>query len=688
MMLPRLLLLVLLAALFTSLWPGSWHSPWYLTHSIGWQVSPDRSLKQLALAVRRWRREGRLTDHDRLLTVDPQVIDYFAWFCPEEKLAYEPAGNVLPGGPAPPWQSSRLPDAQRPEERSSKMPADRHWRAVQERSQFTHLLVDDPETMVELLAAPERWLLVDIEGRAAVLAWKGAFPGDSGPTPFAVDRLAFSPDWTNDKELWRVPGQAVEPGQVEARRPGRCKADVPASYESESAASCLRCFHEWALPQDRLRRTGSLMAGAAGLAAIAVPGADCPIVVLTRMGCALDPSVLLDDPEQYLSAWPLLAVRFARIALGHNPNDAHAWLQLGQAYQALWTMAEEPVCGGTCFLVAELRYVQMVTALERAVALDPDCEPAHRLLATIYRQRGHLDSALEHCQQEARLARGAGPGLRERREDYEARLRGSEELAAALQRAVQERRGEFARLSASGLADPRKLAQAALRLGLARQALVDVLVPTPLVLLESDGVQMELQLMLALGRADQMGEQMLDPSWHEHQANLGTLMLPAPALPGYPRLYRLPAYCWLSSLWAAGTGNYDLAEDRLHEALELLRSQQSQRIKRSGRSVSLCLATEIALGAPPAALLPRLVARDAQQVAVQFLSHDLNFAGDQADLYVVGGLLAVERGLPGAPEYYLETALRRGHASGGSEQVFATRRLATGYMRKIRAAAR
>src|SRR5207248_5557810 len=107
-------------------------------------------------------------------------------------------------------------------------------------------------------------------------------------------------------------------------------------------------------------------------------------------------------------ALPLLAVRAARRAVAANPEDANAWLRLGQAYLLLRNLTCERSGEGLLPPLAQLRHVQVATALEQAVRLNPDHEAAHRALYELYGQR-YLDQALEHRREELRLSRRAGP---------------------------------------------------------------------------------------------------------------------------------------------------------------------------------------------------------------------------------------------------------------------------------------
>jgi hypothetical protein len=384
----------------------------------------------------------------------------------------------------------------------------------------------------------------------------------------------------------------------------------------------------------------------------------------------------------------LLAVRAARRALAANPDDANAYLRLGQAYLALWEKTGERPLSRADAPLQDLRHVQTVTALEQAVLRDPDCEPAHRLLGRLSVQHSYLDAALDHRREELRLAHRAGPRQAEEAEEFSQRLRRLEKQTQDLQRIVAEKQRAFDASDRGNANDPASRAQAALDLGLARRALEDILSPASPVLLESSGLQLELQLLLRLGRAEQLRDFMLDPKEERDKANLGFLELPAPPVPGYPLFYRLPAYSWLRLCWTAAVGDYGPFEDQLRDLLEQLDSRQREQSRLLRRALALALPTEIALSAQPETLLLRPAAHDARLLTMQSFLRTSSFRGDQADLLVLGGLVALERGLPQLAVRHLEQARKIYPIEENTSQEYATQALADAYWRRLHAAAR
>jgi hypothetical protein len=121
---------------------------------------------------------------------------------------------------------------------------------------------------------------------------------------------------------------------------GYLRRAVPATRESEAATTYLRYFQDGELPRYQRQWTRQWCAYAATLVAppppVTPPLAAVPLLV--RLG---HPPLFLGDMDRDLPAWPLLAIRAARLALAANPEDANAYLRLGQAYQALWNLTGE-----------------------------------------------------------------------------------------------------------------------------------------------------------------------------------------------------------------------------------------------------------------------------------------------------------------------------------------------------------
>jgi hypothetical protein len=336
-------------------------------------------------------------------------------------------------------------------------------------------------------------------------------------------------------------------------------------------------------------------------------------------------------------------VRAARLALAENPDDKNAWLRLGQAYHILHRTTDERLNSGNSPLLSFLRHVQIATALEHALILDSDLEPAHEGLSVLYGERRFVDAALEHRSHALRLTR-RGHRLGESEDEFRARLQEEESAVNRLEILVQDRKNDYAIRSRPMSGDPLGRAQLALDLGLGRLALDDVLLLSQVKSFGGEGARLELELLLQFGRAEVVRGMLDDSEMRENKEKLELCRVPAPARPGYLPLYRMAAYEWLRCLQSAASGDYVLAT----EALEELVGQQgesSERAKGQLRSaLPLVLVSELGLAADPQLQFSRIVLYGERWNLMRYQTEVSFLSGQRADLLALTGLLAVERG--------------------------------------------
>jgi tetratricopeptide (TPR) repeat protein len=359
----------------------------------------------------------------------------------------------------------------------------------------------------------------------------------------------------------------------------------------------------------------------------------------------------------------LLAVRSARRALSANPDDAVALLLLGEAYIRLARQTREEGWQAALPLLPAIRQAQALSALEQAVALRPDLDEAHALLARLYYEEGQMDRSLDHWRARLRIAerQGAksGPGaaaaaarqaaLQPEVEAMEALVRKSEDIYAA---------------NTEGRTEPSKVldrARLAARHGLTRKALEMLLESHPAIFGKS-GAQMQLGLMLQAGRAYEV-RAWLEP---EHEAVLG-----------------FSPYHSLQVQAAAACGDYagaDAELDKLGEEVRQVGVSPAQLVP--VRSAVALQAGGAALAHPVPGAGPAGLAGAAflQFEALRPLRVPAALLRQEADLWVLRGLLALEAGAVERAREHFRAALELwgddGRAATGAGLDFPTRPIA------------
>ena len=325
-----------------------------------------------------------------------------------------------------------------------------------------------------------------------------------------------------------------------------------------------------------------------------------------------------------------------------------------------------------CRPLAQLRHVQATCALERAVALAPDLEPAHALLVRVYGSRGMTDAVLYHMREQVRILDKSGAGDRLRR------LR--DELNG-LEAAVQDRRNRFA-LRTQGLGNaPFNRASIALQLGLPRTALDEVLLPSTVVLFGIDGARLEVELLLMLGRPDRARQELDDEQFRQNQDRLGAVEMPGDGSPNRPMVYRLPAYAWNRFLLAAADGDYPQADESLRVVITRLKEERDAREQGARMFVARAAATEVGLALrPELGRLHAVVGGDPSEIIR--LSDRMNLTSRQveADMRCLAGLLALEAGRTTAAAEHFRAALA---LAGSSDLGFAAEPACRAYLGRL-----
>jgi hypothetical protein len=630
----RVLTVVLALVLPVCAWPG-----WLQARPFEprrWAVETPPSLEKGAATTGRWLGEEKLGPRPLALHLSAETAYAFAWYCPEEKGV----------------RDDRLAAAVRGE---TEWGAD--WDGQMRAAGINHVILYDTDrgrlctTMDRLLEAPRQWPLLYVEGYLAVFGWRD--PDAAGTTdPFRgrqldLNHLAFRPP--EDK---KAPPQSSD--QEPEERPwweAFWKPAPPRPIDQDEAN--LHLFHAEALRRsapDRHKfawessQLAALIGAAGGWAG---PGglfdARVRLTLLRplppRQGYRFGTLPVLDQAAHHVRqqfelqqddtspALLYLAVRAARRALAVNPNDAQAYLVLGESYLRLLYNTRERAWGQQMPKLVELRRAQASAALNQAVALKPDYAQAHQSLYRLYGEMGYLDLTLEHLRTYLKLTGEAGPPAGLGAEQFQQQQAALEEELSHLAKEVENRTAQYAVTSAGWKVADR--AEAAWQFGLAGKAR-DLLQESNIAGFGDKGMMLELELLLRTGRPRDVWKWSAELS-SEDKAKLG------------------PAYYWLRAEALAASGDYALAQKECNQLSQSLAGGAGgQRVpvrELIALSFGQAVLAEQPVGGSMASLLWRAYAPGFGRLEfgkrVTSLAQSLR---READVAVLGGLLALEQG--------------------------------------------
>lgn len=660
---------------------------------VDWTVQADGSLKQVAERLHLWHRQDKLGKGRGFLS-HPSVVHYCAWFCPEEKGFLDYRVQLF----------HNVADEYEQICRSLHLSIGRNdprpigeWRSLLRRYGITHLVLYDASLLrlapaLEHLAASKgSWRLLDVDGQALLVGWRD----DSRMLPervptFDADRLAFTMalDGEEKAKFPTAPARGVErsPRSSDFWSLFR-KPIAPSSWETAAAGVLLHYFEDRE-SFERQRRAIRCFGWVAALPTLPIRSVNS-LDGLLRLAVVIEQAPLaLQDLSQQSPALPLLTVRAARAALAQNPDDVSAYLSLGRAYLDLMGRTPERAVLDYLSPLAEIRQIQIATALQNVLRLNPDSLIAHEQLAALYEARGFLDVALDHHRAAFRLARRTGSLPGESPAVFTQHMEQKEQAVKALERLVNDRKNEFTLRTRDLGSEPLLRARIALRQGLARLALDDILATSSVVLLRGEGITLQVQLQLLLGRIDAVRSQLADPDWKAHKANLGSVNLSAPGDSTVPT-YRLAGYEWLLLCQTAADGDYEQANAALQALIHELGGKRAvEEIRKYQQSLPLLVASEVGWASQPQFWLmswgtnqERLFQSDALNLLTRSVIQ-------QADMHALAGMLALERGRPHDAESSFLSATELGRLVSGSRRSSAGQSLANTYLRILKAAQR
>lgn len=540
----RVMALLVLAVLPVLAWPG-WLQPRPFEPR-GWVLEVDPSLRRMAETVAAL--ANGPAGAPRTFNLSPDAAHYLAWFGPGQ------AGflDQRPGLYSAAVQADYV--AVRDALNSNDAAGARQSVEVLNRHGLTFLILHEREprrTAAVLRRSPpvlKDWTLTTLDGSVAI--YQRADTG-SPAHGYEPDRLAFGPAPRT------APGESNAPTAptpdwklpfVHTRlRPSPDRDEallLLAHFDSQVAPRKLASEALWLGAQFVGAGTAPALPELAWRAQLAdvrrslaadgndrtTPGAIVAIETLAMFTASQN-----QGPASEL----LLTIRAARRAIQADPDDETAYLALGDAYSRLGQLTAERAAAAQWFKLNRLRRAQAIGAYTEALRRDPNANAARLALASIYEGMRLSEPALQHLSEYAARARRAGPLRGETGQQFRDRIGGYHTQITGLTEMVARQRDLLASEAATMKIVDR--ARRALERGLAAQAL-NILLESDLAAFDAPGLNMEMELLLLLGRANEARE-WLQP---DHLGMIGEL-----------------DYRWIRVRAMAVAGDYAAADEEL-----------------------------------------------------------------------------------------------------------------------------
>ncbi len=536
---------LLAIAFLVCAWPGWLQGPPFEPRR--WAVEAPASAQHAATFLHQTHASGLWQSGTRTLHLSPDTAAVFAWFCPEDSGVRDESvvAKLL-----------KPDEAEKARQQLRTLGVSRVVVSVTDTGNSSREVLD------RLLGEPEEWPVLHLSGGVVVFGWRDPAQA-AGVNPYAgweVDftRLAFRPDsseiapptrGTNERRWWDAFWKPAPPprpaGRDEAivllKKSEAMTRSAPMRqqllWEASQIGGLVGAAGGWITPGGSIDATFRLAFINPPLPENAKPGTALPAI--TQLTFALQRRFSFDRGETPVGLL-YASLRASRRGLAENPNDANAYFILSQTYAALVRTSSEQSWAIRLPQLIRLRQIQASTALNRAIALNPDLAEAHVELARLYLTINYLDLAAVHLRAyKDILANQGGPKQGDRR---------AEAILAELDRlteAVNTRSREFAE-SAGKLSVGDRAAQAAQQ-GLAGEAR-DLLLKSDFSAFGVRGMERELDLLLRTGRPEDVLEWMTP----ELRGSLGDF-----------------TYFWIRAQAYIALGEYEAADAELREVVGL-----------------------------------------------------------------------------------------------------------------------
>jgi hypothetical protein len=426
----RVATVLLLAILLGLAWPGLLHprsDDFRYSRRVSWGMLPNDSFRQAAEVLTDLRSRGVLTPESHAFNLTPEAAAYCAWFCPEEKCYFDlrlshfsdkVAGDYVKARRDLEFRVSKSEEAVAAGKPVHDRKPDTLWPPIfrDKSHRIDHVIFTMPEWIgarnvigMRFWRDSGQWTMLYGDGRTFVFGWNdprqgargkfldhgvnlpvAAFTGEAEPAAREdtddddrkeLRETAPERSWWELGWQWYTHGPAPRPLEVD--RAGMLFDYYVAREQGEQRERVLR--------QMEAQFAQMLSAESMGAGMEAVGG---QLAAFTSKIVALHvPFYEEGPPPPELSAAALLCARAANQAIRKRPDDAQAHFRLARAIGllgrregALLAQAIPPGLPPPPFLrnLDEIRQVQMVNALSRAVRARPDYPEARLLLAEMF----------------------------------------------------------------------------------------------------------------------------------------------------------------------------------------------------------------------------------------------------------------------------------------------------------------
>ncbi|HEV2947242.1 MAG TPA: hypothetical protein VGX70_07690 [Gemmataceae bacterium] len=654
----RVVTLIAGILLVVAAWPGmlnaSFEDP-IRTHHVSWQVEMNSSLQQAAAKMRQLRQAGVMGEGNGFNYV-PEVADYFAWFCPEEKSFFDRRYSLFPNV-AESYIDMRAAlgpireRVQSPTEANQKeLQLQRSLAEKMSKHHINHVIVSGPSfpairtAAIRLWANPIQWSVLYMDGRTAIFGWtpRGTPLADNrfAPLSYRPEPLAFGPSIPASD---RAPLEAPRPEDNPTFLQQMWKGPLPYSLQTE-ASDMLVTYSQSLRGQSRNFTLTNIalwqivsLSGPAGTAALGNYAAQCGQSMRFAGLTSIYPPYLLDfDWRTSPSATALLAVRAGRRAVKENPLEYRAYLELATAIQ-FFSGTEERSAGR----LAQIRQIQQVAALRKALALKPDSIDVHKALSSAYFQMDQneiggrrvpppFDLAIEHLNRILEIRSAEGAKGKQTEEEFKKEI---EQLKLLVK--TRNEQTNLERRQTNYESEKRRQTSAfgkafmAVQHGLYQEALKELIDTEGLIDRGAEGDRLALQLLVWTGQLDQARSELSGPGEQSLSSRDSKITDPQ-----------------MDFQIAAGAGDYARADDALGMIIQRLEDAGTNQLMRAILETTWTrnIGPNGPMGMGPEWLRALLASG--------------SFLKELADHWVIRGVLALEAGDATKAEEYFGRGLR------------------------------